>query len=226
LDTCVLAVALVVYSSIANQIPAFNKAWFVPANLTTCALVLLFGHTVMDLSAMEVWGSYSPFLSAAIGLVLGAVLVSPLFLIAGSRWAKKIADQRVAHLAGGGLLYQTLVRIPLGTALLEEVAFRGVLFASWRPQSLGGAAVISSVAFGLWHISPTINMVRENRPNASTSTYVRAIAGAIVFTAVGFAFILLREITDSLVAPLFLHATVNSLATVASVMAHRRATLN
>lgn len=219
-----LAVALVAYSTIANRLPAFNKKWFVPANVTACALVLLYGHLVMNLSTHQIWGPDPPFGPALLGAVAGVALASPLFLIALSkRWAHRIADERVAHLTGRGLLYQTLIRIPLGTALFEEVAFRGVLYPSWELRSFGEAAFISSIAFGLWHVSPTINMVKENRPEASRSVYLRAIVGAVVFTtAVGVAFVMLLEIANSLAAPLFLHATVNALATVAAVIAHRR----
>ena len=219
-----LAGALVSYSTVANRLPSFNKGWFVPANLTACALVLLYGHLAMNLSTPQIWGPDPPFGPALLGAAVGAALVSPLFVIALSkRWAHRIADERVAHLAGRGLLYQTLIRIPVGTALLEEVAFRGVLHASWEARSFGEAAFISSIAFGLWHISPTINMVKENRPGASRAVYLRAIVGAVVFTtAVGLAFVMLLEIADSLAAPLLLHATVNGLATVAAVIAHRR----
>ena len=47
-------------------------------------------------------------------------------------------DKRVGR-AFGRVLYQALVRIPLGTALLEEVAFRGVLPALFA-LPLGRAA--------------------------------------------------------------------------------------
>jgi hypothetical protein len=41
-----------------------------------------------------------------------------------------LSDARVAGLDGDEFAYQVLVRIPLGTVLWEEVAFRGVLLAA------------------------------------------------------------------------------------------------
>jgi membrane protease YdiL (CAAX protease family) len=59
--------------------------------------------------------------------------------------------------------YQTLVRIPLGTVVLEEVAFRGVVLG------LGGSAygwvwatVLSAALFGMWHALPARDLVRLN----------------------------------------------------------------
>src|SRR5687768_5669089 len=113
MDTWGLALGLVAYSTIANLLPPFNKGWFVPANLVTCALVLAYGYGVLDLESSAIWGPDSPLGPGLIGFVIGAVVVSPLFLLARSpRWAKRVADQRVAHLSGGTLLYQTLVRVP------------------------------------------------------------------------------------------------------------------
>ena len=39
-------------------------------------------------------------------------------------------DGRVAGADGGAIAYQVLIRIPLGTVLWEETAFRGVLLAA------------------------------------------------------------------------------------------------
>ena len=226
MGTVALAVALVVYNNLANRWPPFNLAWFVPANLFVCAVVLwlAFSDRMLDLSALEVWGPASPVGPGIVGLGIGLAIVAPLFLLARStRWSRFIEDKRVEHLTGAGLLYQTLLRIPVGTALLEEVAFRGVLFGAWRPSGVVGAAVYSSIAFGLWHISPTVNLVKANRPGAGASTTIKVVLGAVVFTtAAGLGLVWLREITESLAAPLVLHSVVNALATVAAVTAHRR----
>ena len=226
MGTAALAGALVVYNNLANRWPPFNRAWFVPANLLLCTLVLwiAFSDGMLGLTASDVWGPASPVGPGVLGLLLGVVIVAPLFLMARSRrWSRFVQDKRVEHLTRKGLLYQALLRIPIGTALLEEVAFRGILFGSWRPSSVLAAALYSSIAFGLWHISPTMNLVKANRPEASTAVTARVVLGAVAFTTVaGMGFVLLREITDSLAAPLVLHAVVNALATVAAVAAHRR----
>ena len=55
------------------------------------------------------------------------------------------------------------MRIPVGTVLWEEIAFRGVLQAALRRVMPGGAAIaVTSGVFGIWHIRPTAAALRIN----------------------------------------------------------------
>ena len=217
-----LVIGLPLYNFLANRWPPFNAALFVPMNLTLTALILIVGFGPLELSRQQIFGDAS-LRALGYGLILGAAVTLPVFVVSlwrrGVRWVR---DERVADLRGGALAYQVLVRIPLGTALLEEVAFRGVLFAAWRGSGDLQAALASSIVFGLWHVGPTINAVRANRPDASTSAAIKAIAGAVLFTTLaGLVFSWLRA-EVGLLGPLVMHAVVNGLATIASVMAARR----
>lgn len=58
-------------------------------------------------------------------VALGVVLADQVPLIGAL-----LADERAAA-SSDRLLYEAVLRIPLGTALYEEVLFRGVLFAAW-----------------------------------------------------------------------------------------------
>lgn len=219
-----LVVFLALYNNVANLIPAFNGRWYVPINSVAAALVLAIGLGPLDLNLYEVGLSRMQAGDFALGLVLGFALTMPLF--AALRWPRTtalIADRRVAGLSGAELAYQTLLRIPVGTALLEEVAFRGVLFGALRPHGAVFAAIVSSLVFGLWHISPTVNLVRANRPRASTTTIAGAVFGAIGVTALaGLLLCWLRVEGDGLLLPWAAHATLNASATVAGALAHRR----
>lgn len=217
----VLAVLLVAYNNAANLWPPFNKQLFVPMNLAAAAAVAALAFGALDLGAEEVGIAHLEFGDALLGIGAAVVLTAPLFVIArSSRWRRALVDERVSELRGGGLALYTLVRIPLGTALLEELAFRGVLFGAWSSHGKLSAAVFSSVAFGLWHIAPTLNAVRANRPEAATGSALLVIGGAVAFTTVaGLALVWLRIETSGLAAPFFMHASVNSLATVASTLA-------
>jgi membrane protease YdiL (CAAX protease family) len=74
-----------------------------------------------------------------------------------------LTDARVAGLDGGELAYQVLVRIPLGTVLWEEVAFRGVLLAALsRLVSVRAATAASAAVFGIWHIRPKLSALAAN----------------------------------------------------------------
>ena len=66
-----------------------------------------------------------------------------------------LRDERIAGLSGREVAYQALVRIPLGTVLWEETAFRGVLQAALgRVMPAGAAIAVTSGVFGIWHIGP------------------------------------------------------------------------
>ena len=80
-------------------------------------------------------------------------------------------DGRLGTLGLGTLLWVTLVRIPLGTVLLEEVAFRGVLPAlfgggeRWR----WGPVLATSALFGLWHVLPSLALTQNAAVDAASA---------------------------------------------------------
>ena len=78
--------------------------------------------------------------SALAGLLLGLTAAAMIFLgLAVPAMRAVYLDQRAAGLGIGALLLQVLVRIPLGTALGEELLFRSaVLGAGLRPRLQGG----------------------------------------------------------------------------------------
>ena len=74
-----------------------------------------------------------------------------------------LTDARVGGMDGAEITYQTLVRVPFGTVLWEEIAFRGVLLAALiRLYSVRVATVASCALFGIWHIRPTLSAVAAN----------------------------------------------------------------
>jgi membrane protease YdiL (CAAX protease family) len=197
-------------------------AVYVPVNLGTAALLVMLGRA-SGLSGHELGLSRATTrrglvvggVGAAVvvvGVVLGAVvpLTRPWF-----------GDERVADVDTlAELAYQALVRIPLGTALLEELAFRGVLLALLaRVRPMGTAVTVSSVLFGLWHIRPTLGALATNDLAQGAWSQAGAVTAAVVLTALGgFLFCGLRLGARSLLAPLAVHASTNSAATVAAYM--------
>jgi len=132
------------------------------------------------------------------------------------------ADRRVDEGSVAALLYATLVRIPLGTALLEETLFRGVLLGlGLRRWPLRVAVAWSSALFGLWHVLPAGGLSGYNPVVADA---VHGPAGRLVVTAAavaatalaGLAFCWLRLRAGSLLAPVMLHAAANSVAYAAA----------
>ena len=77
-------------------------------------------------------------------------------------------DGRAAGIGIVGLFYQVVIRIPLGTALFEEFAFRGVLLGlGRRGWSTAAGTAGSAVLFGLWHIAPALSLAEANATASS-----------------------------------------------------------
>lgn len=224
MDGVAIAALLVAYSNTLNLWPPFNGVAYVPLNLTAAAVLYVIATGPLELDGRElglIGGTRGDLLWA---LGAGAMLTLPLFVaVVRGRGLSVLADERVRGLWGASLAYQALVRVPLGTAFLEELAFRGVLLGAWLDLGHAQAVAGSSAVFGLWHVSPTINLVRANHPHATRQRTIVTIMAAVVVTAgAGVALAVLRLETSSVYVPFALHATVNSLATVAGARAHRR----
>lgn len=108
--------------------------------------------------------------SALTGLA-GCALVLAVFALAAAVPGLRILfhDGRMGTPDLPQLLLLALVRIPLGTVLLEEVAFRGVLPAllgageRWRWRPVLGAAAL----FGLWHLLPSLALQQNAAVHAA-----------------------------------------------------------
>ena len=122
------------------------------------------------------------------------------------------------HLHLGAALLVAFVVIPLGTVLLEEVAFRGVLLGLvHRHRGAAWASVTSSVLFGLWHILPSLHLARANRAvgtvlGVTSAGQVLTVLAAVGFTALaGLLLCELRRRSGSLLAAAALHWATNGL---------------
>ena len=118
-------------------------------------------------------------------------------------------------------LVTVLLVIPLATVIPEELAFRGVLLALLDSRyARNVAAAVSSILFGLWHTLPSLSGGPANRAadqivGAGTGGMVLRALGTIVFTAgAGVLFCALRRRSDSLLAPMLAHWSVNGLGTI------------
>ena len=129
-----------------------------------------------------------------------------------------LQDERAAVFANQ-LWWVAIVRIPLGTAVFEEVAFRGVLLAAAREAlRLRAAVAWTSVVFGLWHIPPTMVALWMNEQAVTDLAGLTTLIAAVVVTTVaGALFTWLRLASGSLLAPILAHIATNSLALVAAV---------
>jgi uncharacterized protein len=153
--------------------------------------------------------------AAAVAVVYAVAVAIPL-----TRGAFRDTRYRIGLRAA---LFISLVAIPLGTVLFEEVAFRGVLWGLLsRDLGVRTATVVSACIFGLWHVLPAIDLARSNM---SVQGYTKAgrrrvavtVLATVAFTTVaGIVFAELRRRSGSLLAPIGLHWATNGLGVLAA----------
>jgi hypothetical protein len=152
---------------------------------------------------------------ARIGLVAAAPLAAASAgAVAMPRTRRLMTDERITGTSPTEAVFETLVRIPLETALAEEMIFRGVLLAlGLRSRSRGWAVVTSSTLFGLWHVVPTLGALgrgANGRPDARATASTAAVVATTALAGAGFAWLRLRG--RSVVAPILAHAALNMVA--------------
>jgi uncharacterized protein len=120
----------------------------------------------------------------------------------------------------GDAAFDSVVRIPLGTVVPEELIFRGALMALLlRRHGPWKAAAISSVLFGIWHVLPTLDSLQSHSAGDVADTYAfghgLAALGTVGLTAAaGMGFSWLRLRSGSVVAPMLVHLATNETATL------------
>jgi uncharacterized protein len=164
-------------------------------------------------------GLRTGFAAAAVATALVAVAA----VLPASR--RFFDDRRVREVGRGEAAYHLTVRIPLATALAEELLFRGALLALFRQRRSDAAAVLwSSLLFGAWHVLPTIDHYQGNPASELIADPGRGRRLAVLATALstagaGVVLARLRLRSGSVLAPVLAHAAVN----VSAYLAARRA---
>jgi uncharacterized protein len=206
----VSSAALTAYNNVIGAQP-WHHRWYTPANACAAGVALTAarasGLTAADLGLGR--GAWRP---GRLGTTLAAGTAAA-YLTAAVRPATRrfLADKRVLHLDARGLLYQVTYRIPIGTVLWEEIAFRGVLQAALRRVLPEPAAIaVASGVFGVWHIRPTVGALRINGLATGRRQLTTRVAAVVVVSGAGGAlFSWLRARSGSLATPVLLHLTTN-----------------
>jgi membrane protease YdiL (CAAX protease family) len=139
------------------------------------------------------------------GAVLGIVMVVMVIVGALPMTRHALDDARV-HVSAATMAFEVLVAIPLGTVILEELAFRGTLLGLLMrrlptPWAVGTMALL----FGFWHVKGVLH-------DAADHVAIVTVLGTVVATTVaGIGFGWLRLRSQSLVAPILAHVATNSI---------------
>ena len=164
------------------------------------------------------WG-LGPVTGTAARATAVLAAVTAIVMLVGTQLpgvADAYRDERVVGMGGAEVAFAAFVRVPVGTAFLEEMAFRGVLLAMLtRRYGLARGVAGSCLAFGAWHLFPAVGLTAGNAALGSALGSHSLVSVAVGMVAAGLAgafLCLLRIRYDHLIAPLAVHATANSLA--------------
>ncbi|TXS48046.1 CPBP family intramembrane metalloprotease [Streptomyces sp. uw30] len=216
----ICAVAVLAAANLLNNWLARSPAMYLVVCVSATAVLLLIARwdgltpaeLGLDRAALRRGLRWAP------GLV-GVVLMVMVVLLAVPAGREAFQDSRAVDLSLGRMLFGALVRVPFGTVLLEETAFRGVLWAMIRRRhGTAWATGVSSLLFGLWHLMPSRGINRSNAALGSAfgdgpAGVAPTVAVAIAATAVaGVVLCELRRRSGSLLTPMVLHWAVNGLS--------------
>lgn len=197
----------------------------VPIACVACVLLLAVGRGAglswqdiglgrAELGAGARWGIAAALIVAA-GYAVFAVLP----------FGRSALDDDSVPTTAAAVAVKLIVVIPVRTVLLEELAFRGVLWGLLRRRGTAMSATCwSAAAFGLWHIPAGLrvsesNAALEDLVGESWATTAAVVLAIVVFTGLaGLVFAELRRRSGSLLAPAGLHLAANGLGTVLSAV--------
>ncbi len=207
-------VVLGVSNVVSNRV--LPRRWYIPWNVAVTSGVLGIAILWDDRSPSDLglsewrrglrWGSA---LAAGVLAVDAAALVVPA--------TRELFDDERASREPRRLMFDALVAVPLGTVLLEEVAFRGALPAVVERRSSPRTGVATAAAaFGLWHILPSWSLADANAGLSGAVTHrggrlVTVVGSVVATSAVGIGFSWLRRRSGSILAPIIVHTATNSL---------------
>lgn len=192
-------------------------AWgYVPWSVAVATALVLVGRRAVTVEQM---GFTEWKRGAAFGLVLFVLTAGVLTLAVTMPVFNEMYHDRRVGAGTGTWIYQAFIRIPFGTALLEETAFRAVLPALFAVRwGVLRGCVVASVCFGFWHVLPALGL-NEVNPVATRifGSGAGGVAAAVVFAVVGTTFAGLwwcwvRFRARSVLATILGHVASNSVA--------------
>jgi len=205
---------LVVANVMTNRV--LPEWTYVPWNLAMAVFIVLIARQKVSMVEMG-------FTRWRRGLVWGGVLLALttgvlLLALTIPSFHQMYHDRRVG--AGMGTwLYQAFIRIPLGTAVLEETAFRAVLPAVFvAKRGLWIGCLIASTWFGLWHVLPALHLSNLNPTltgllgKGTAGEVAGVVFGVLGTTLAGLWWCWVRHRSGSVLSTMIAHVATNSVA--------------
>jgi membrane protease YdiL (CAAX protease family) len=146
-------------------------------------------------------------LGLPVAAAIGAVVIGAAFVPAAADF---FDDDRV-DVSFAEMTLRVLVVIPIGTVLVEELIFRGVLHGLLRRRlDIWRAGLLGAAVFALWHLFPVWQSY-TGATRFEDETRWADVAGTFAATFMaGAGFIWLRHRARHLIAPTLAHVATNS----------------
>lgn len=203
-----------------TQNTVLNERGYVTASIAaTAALVALGRDAELDWEELGLTAGDGKrtLLATSTSALAGATLMIMATVPATRRHMR---DRRAPGGSAAAVARRATTRFPLGTALFEEVAFRGVLPALMRQAGWLRADAVSAALFGIWHLLPADRALRVNEVGRGRMERIGGVVlGATAAGMAGFGLGRVKRFTGSLLGPWAVHSFLNAGAYLASVVA-------
>jgi membrane protease YdiL (CAAX protease family) len=216
-----LSLLLLLYGNLTSLAePERREEFLLYSNLGLLSLLLLWARWVgFSLSDLGLAGAQVR-IGALWGIAFGVVLaLPPVAFIALTPFVtgEPVQAGEINDLSSPAMAFRLAFRVPVGTALFEEVAFRGILYACWlRASDLRRTVLATGVVFAFWHTVITFRSVTNAEVVESVPLialgYLAALLGLFVG---GAAFALLRWRAGGVAGPFFVHWIIVAFMTLA-----------
>ncbi|HRW20025.1 MAG TPA: CPBP family intramembrane metalloprotease [Dermatophilaceae bacterium] len=225
----VAVVGVLVGLNIADHVLGWSSLWIGPAGaMLLVAYARACGLTWHELGMAR--ATHGPGLRWGLGVVGVVALVYAVGVaIPATRTA--FLDARY-HLPPAQVLITALLVIPVGTVLLEEVAFRSVLWGMLQRHARTTRVLLASSAlFGLWHVLPALSTASSTALGGLTAVAERlgigpagamavVVVATVLFTALGGVVAgELRRRSGSVLASMGMHWATNGLGVLVGMLA-------
>lgn len=207
--TAALAAVVVVLAG-ANVVLRFGPVGTGMVAGPAVALLLLWLARRLGLSWDDLGLSRRTLRRGGAWAALAVVVVAAVYLVGVTLpWFRAMFLDARYQLDAGSALVRALLIVPLSTILLEEIAFRGVLFGLLRRRRrVAWAFGFSSTLFGLWHALPLL-----------PSGELPAVAAVVGITALlGLLLCEVRRRSGSLLAAAAGHWAANGLGVLLAAL--------
>ena len=215
-----LSALLLLYGNLTSLAEPERRGYLLLySNLGLLSLLLLWsrwlGFSLSDLGLAGDRAAVSVLWGGALGLLLALPPVA-FIVLAPFVTGEPVQAGEINDLSGTEMAFRLAFRIPVGTALFEEAAFRGLLYACWlRATDVRRTVLGTGVVFALWHTVITFKSVTEADVVGSAPLIGLGYAGSLMGLFVGgVAFALLRWRTGGVAGPFFFHWIIVALMTL------------